>query len=295
MTEFGPFLKVNDDQRLEIEGLDVVELAEQYGTPLFVISENTIRTRIRRMRKAFADHYPNEMIVCVGMKANWGLAVRRVVVQEGAGGDAFGLGELTVAMLAGSDPRKIVLNGANKAEEALSGAIDMGVMIQVDHEDELEAVERLAGEMGRTARVALRIRLPLDAIADVVYVDPRYPEGISPTYWERTFKFGLAPDSYFAEVGRALAMKNVSLEGVMYHGGIPRRAGYYREETEELVDMIGEIKKRYGWTPQYLNIGGGFVPERAGHELPPSIEDYAKAISEAIVGRCEGHGLIAFA
>jgi len=291
MTQFGPYLTVNDAGRLEIEGLSVVDLAEEYGTPLFVISENTIRTRIRRMQKAFADHYPNEMIVCVGMKANWGLALRRVVVQEGAGGDAFGMGELTVAMLAGSDPRKIVLNGANKAEEALRGAIDMGVMIQVDHEDELEAVERLAGEMGKTARVALRIRLPLDAIEEAVYVDPRYPEGISPTYWERTFKFGLDPESYFAEVEEALAMKSISLEGVMYHGGIPRRAGYYREETEELVDMIGEIKKRYGWTPRYVNIGGGFVPERVGHDLPPSIEDYAKAIGEAIVSKCAEHDL----
>jgi len=167
----------------------------------------------------------------------------------------------------------------------------MGILIQVDHEDELEAVERLAGEMETTARVSLRIRLPLNAIEEVVYVDPRYPDGISPTYWERTFKFGLEPESYFAEVERALQMKNISLEGVMYHGGIPRRAGYYREETEELVDFIGQIKKKYGWAPRYLNIGGGFVPERVGQEAPPSIEDYAKAIGEAIVGKCAEHDL----
>jgi diaminopimelate decarboxylase len=131
----------------------------------------------------------------------------------------------------------------------------------------------------------------LNAIEDAVYVDPRYPEGISPTYWERTFKFGLEPESYFAEVEQALAMDTVSLEGVMYHGGIPRRAGYYREETEELVDMIGEIYLRFGWAPTYLNIGGGFVPERVGQELPPSIEEYAKAICGAIVSKCEEHDL----
>ncbi len=291
MPEFGPYLKVNEGGQLEIEGLSVVDLAQQYGTPLFVISENTIRTRIRRMQKAFTDHYPNEMIICVGMKAQWGLAVRRVVVKEGAGGDAFGLGELTVAMMAGSDPRKIVLNGANKAEDVLRAAIDTGILIQVDHENELEAVERLAGEMRQKARVSLRIRLPLNAIEEVVYVDPRYPEGISPTYWERTFKFGLDPENYFAEVERALVLKNISLEGVMYHGGIPRRAGYFREETEELVDMIGQIKAKYGWSPQYLNIGGGFVPERVGQEIPPSIEEYAEVISKAIVSKCQEHGL----
>ena len=290
-TDLGPYIKVNEDRLLEIEGRCVVDLAEEYGTPLFVISENTIRSRIRRMQKAFDDHYPNEMIVCVGMKAQWGLAVRRVVVKEGAGGDAFGLGELTVAMMAGSDPRKIVLNGVNKAEEALRAAIDTGVLIQVDHEDELETVVELAGDMGKTARVSLRIRLPLNAIEEAVYVDPRYPEGISPTYWERTFKFGLDPENFFAEVERALEADGISLEGVMYHGGIPRRAGYFREETEELIDMIGLIKKRFGWTPRYLNIGGGFVPERVGQETPPSIEEYAAVISEAIVSRCEEHGI----
>ena len=290
-TDFGPCVRVNERGLLEIEGRTVVELAREYGTPLFVISENTIRGRIRRMQKAFDDHYPNETIVCVGMKAQWGLAVRRVVAKEGAGGDAFGLGELTVAMMAGSDPSKIVLNGANKAEEALRAAIDTGVMIQVDHEDELAKVVELAGELGKTARVSLRIRLPLNAIEEAVYVDPRYPEGISPTYWERTFKFGLDPESYFAEVERALVADNISLEGVMYHGGIPRRAGYFREETEELIDMIGIVKQRFGWAPRYLDIGGGFVPERVGQETPPTIEDYAAVISDAMVSRCREHDL----
>ena len=171
MTDFGPCLNANG--QLEIEGIRVVDLAKQYGTPLFVISENTIRYRVRRMQQAFKDHYPNEMIVCVGMKAQWGLAVRRVVVKEGGGGDAFGLGELTVAMMAGSDPGKIVLNGTNKSEETLSVGIDTGTLIQVDDQSELEKLERLSKEMGKVARVSLRIRLPLKAIEDAVYTDPR--------------------------------------------------------------------------------------------------------------------------
>lgn len=114
MTRFTVHLKSSRKGVLEIEGIPVPELVRQYGSPLFVLSENTIRHNFRRIHRAFADVYPSEVIICAGMKGNAGLAARRVIVEEGGGGDAFGLGELTVAMLAGSDPRKIVMNGANK-------------------------------------------------------------------------------------------------------------------------------------------------------------------------------------
>jgi diaminopimelate decarboxylase len=291
MDKIGPFIAANKDNVLEVDGIAVTALAAQYGTPLFVLSENTIRDNYRRIHGAFSRHYPNEVIVCAGMKGNWGLAARRVIVEEGGGGDAFGLGELTVAMLAGSDPRKIVINGANKSREVIAAAIDVGVLNQVDNADELALVQSTAAELGKKARVSLRIRLPLAAIADVKYVDRRYPDGISPSFWERTFKFGMDPTAFTAAVRTALTMTNVSLEGAMYHGGIPRRAGFFREETEELVDCLAEVRRQTGWEPRFLNIGGGFVPERYGADIPPTIDEYASVISTAILGRCAAHGL----
>nr|WP_316650426.1 hypothetical protein [uncultured Gellertiella sp.] len=291
MTEFGKYLKSNAEGQLEVEGIKVTELAKEFGTPLFVLSENTIRQNFRRIHRAFQDVYPKEVIVCAGMKGNWGLAARRVVVDEGGGGDAFGVGELTVAMMAGSDPRKIVMNGANKSRETIEAAIDLGVMNQVDNADELKLVGEVADALGKKARVSLRIRLPLKALAEVNYIDARYPEGISPSYWERTFKFGLEPVSYVEAVRLAQTMDNVLLEGMHYHGGIPRRAGFYREETEELVDYIGDIQKQTGWAPAYLNIGGGFVSERYGADAPPSVEEYGRVISKAITDKCAAHGV----
>lgn len=291
MTTFHKHLKSNAAGQLEFEGIAVTDLAAQYGSPLFVLSENTIRENYRRIHSAFADLYPAEVIVCAGMKGNWGLAARRVIVEEGGGGDAFGLGELTVAMMAGSDPRKIVMNGANKSRETIEAAIDMGVLNQVDNADELALVGEVAAALGKTARISLRIRLPLKTLAEVNYVDARYPEGISPSYWERTFKFGLAPDAYTAAVKVAQGMKGVSLEGCHYHGGIPRRAGFYREETEELVEVLGEVKAATGWSPAYLNIGGGFVSERYGADAPPPVEEYARVIGKAIVDTCAKHGM----
>ncbi|MEI6535452.1 MAG: hypothetical protein WCN98_08945 [Verrucomicrobiaceae bacterium] len=291
MTTFTVYLKSNRKGVLEIEGIPVPELVKEYGSPLFVLSENTIRHNFRRIHRAFADVYPSEVIICAGMKGNAGLAARRVIVEEGGGGDAFGLGELTVAMMAGSDPRKIVMNGANKSRETIAAAIDAGVMNQVDNADELKLVGQVASEMRRKARISLRIRLPLAALEDIKYIDNRYPEGISPSYWERTFKFGLAPDAFRDAVKVALRMKSVSLEGVHYHGGIPRRAGFYREETEELVDYIAEFTSETGWAPTFLNIGGGFVSERYGADAPPPVEEYGKVISKAIVETCNKHDI----
>ena len=257
MTQFGPFLRANGDDVLEFDGVTVTALAEQFGTPLFVLSENTIRANFRRIRDAFQNVYPAEVIVCAGMKGNWGLAARRVMVEEGGGGDAFGLGELTVAMMAGSDPRKIVMNGANKSRETIEAAIDMGVLNQVDNIDELRLVGEVAAALGKTARISLRIRLPLSKLAEVNYVDARYPEGISPSYWERTFKFGLEPETYVTAVEIAKTMPNVSLEGMHYHGGIPAprgllprgnrghgRTNRHDQGAHRLVAGISECRRR---------------------------------------------------
>jgi diaminopimelate decarboxylase len=291
MTQYGPFLAVGDDDVLSVEGVPVTRLAEQYGTPLFVLSESTIRHNFRRLHGAFARSYPKDVIVCAGMKGNWGLAARRVIVEEGGGGDAFGLGELTVAMMAGSDPRKIVVNGANKSREVITAAIDLGVMNQVDNADELALVGEVARDLGKTARIALRMRLPLNNLANVQYVDKRYPHGISPSFWERTFKFGLEPAAFTDAVRVALRMDHVSLEGAMYHGGIPRRAGYFREETEDFIGCVAAVKQETGWEPAYLNVGGGFVPERYGADIPPTVEAYAAGITGAILDGCARHGL----
>lgn len=94
MKSFGEFLSVNEQNNLKIEDVDCVELAQLYGTPLFVISENAIRKNYRKFYNAFKSRYPQEVVVCVGMKANYGLAIRKIIVQEGEGGDAFGLGEM---------------------------------------------------------------------------------------------------------------------------------------------------------------------------------------------------------
>ena len=283
MVTYSDFVRARDGQ-LEIEGVSCVKLAEKFGTPLFVISEGALRSNYRQFYNAFQSRYSNEVIVCVGMKANYGLALRKIIVQEGGGGDAFGSGELYIALLAGSDPAKIVMNGSNKSVEAIKAAIESNIIINIDSLDELMSVVEVSEKINRSANICLRIRLPLDNLIGKNYIDPRYkPPGIDISKWEREFKFGMEPEHIYEALKTTLSLPSIKVKGLMYHGGIPRRAGYYKEEVDELMKYIRIIKDKFNWEPEVLDLGGGFAPKRYGKEDPPSIDEYATVMIESII------------
>lgn len=284
MKEFTEYIKSGENGHLYVEGKDCVELANEYGTPLFVISENQLRANIRRFRKAFESKYPEKITFCIGIKANNGLAVRRVIATEGAGGDAFGLGELYSAMIVGTDPNNIGMNGCNKLPEVIEAAIDAGITINVDSLDELRKVIIVGESINKKANITLRMRLPLEGLMGKLFIDPRYgPPGTDVGLWERTFKFGMEPKQIFEAYEIASKSKAINLRGLMYHGGIPRRAGYYVEEVHEVLGYVKYMKETYGWEPEMLNFGGGFTSERYGTKKPDAIEDVAEYICNAII------------
>lgn len=98
-------------------------------------------------------------------------------------------------------------------------------------------------------------------------------------------------ESIYEAVSYAKQSGVLDLKGLMYHGGIPRRAGYHREETADLLDTLVKMQSDLGWMPEYLNIGGGFVPYRHGLAEPPSIDDYADSITGLITEACRSHQL----
>ena len=167
------FLEIKDNH-LYMEGHDLTDIANEFGTPLFVTSENTIRENVQTFYEAFRSRYPQEVVACIGTKANYSLACRKIIVDEGGGADTFGLGELYVTLIAGTDRSKIVINGSNKSRDVLKAALNAGIIINIDAYDELEELIDLAKTENKIAKICPRLRLPLKALDGKYFVDPRY-------------------------------------------------------------------------------------------------------------------------
>jgi len=131
----------NEKGNLEIGGVDALELAQEYGTPLYVLDEMRIRDNYQRVEQAFSSEY-SDFKIFYAAKANTNLAVMRILEQEGSGIDAVSPGEIYTALLAGFEPERILFTGNNVTSEELQFALDSGVRINLDS---VSMLERLAG------------------------------------------------------------------------------------------------------------------------------------------------------
>src|SRR5215213_7660651 len=157
-TRIDECLSVRDGH-LFVEGRDAVELAETFGTPLYVMSENQLRRNARRVVEAFTARWPEgEVRVLPSIKANFTLAVRAVLTAEGLGCDTFGPGELEAALRTGVDPARISVNGTAKSEPLLERAIGVGAQITLDSVREIALVSEVARRLRRRAAVRFRLR-----------------------------------------------------------------------------------------------------------------------------------------
>ena len=160
----GP-IRIDEDGVLRVEDHAAPALAGEYGTPLFVTSEAQIRENVRRLRAAFEERWPR-MTLLYATKANANLAIRRILVEEGVGGDCFGLGELTVSLRAGVPAERLVLNGSNKQPAGASRRRSRRASRSTSTiPTELAAVAAVAEELDRSASICLRV-LPFS------YADP---------------------------------------------------------------------------------------------------------------------------
>lgn len=276
---------VRDEQgELWIEGCRAADLAATYGTPLYVTSEAQIRQNYRHIQAAFAAEYPNTRLLCA-MKANNNLAVRRILSQEGAGGEAFGAGELVALLDSGADPRKCVLNGAYKEDYELTRAIESGVRINVDSAKELGDIERVAHALGKKAEVRLRLRLQVPEFDEI----PAQAGGRTISERFANSKFGLSPVQALECAEYIKQSGEMEFKGYSFHLGRQsldvRHFAYVMREIIAVADMV---YRKLGLEAEVLNIGGGLPssprdPEGHGTSGPvPPVSDYAKAIAGAI-------------
>lgn len=282
--DFSAFIGVDGRGHLCIEETDAVELADEFGTPLYVISEGQIRHNVRAITRAFRDRYPRTEIL-FSNKANNNPAVRRIFNQEGAGGDCFGYGELYLSLLAGTDPERLMLNGSNKQSPELTLAIESGVTINLDSVEELGLVEDIARRVGRRAKVNPRTRLMLSELDDV---RADWPKGIPVGPGARGHKFGMHYEGVLESCRRALASEWLDLVGLHHHvGRWTNDVNLHAAVVREQVGWMARLRDEVSWTAPHLDIGGGLAwgrPEGHGPDCNDRVAPDYDAYAEAIVG-----------
>jgi diaminopimelate decarboxylase len=204
------------DGRLFVEERDAARLLEEFGSPLFVVSEDQLRRNVRRFQAAFAAGWPEGSVrVMPAAKANWVTAVQRVLADEGCGADVYSAGELSVALAAGFEPRTISVNGVPKTEEHVRRTVEVGARLTVDSAEEVDALESVLRGTGRRARVALRLRPVVSGFVDH---SDFAAEGLVPTRSRRPHhKGGLGAEEAIPVGRRLLAMPGVDLVRLHQH------------------------------------------------------------------------------
>lgn len=280
--------------RLTIGGADVVSLAEEHGTPLYVISEADFRRRARSFREAFQEAFAAdgtgagaEVDVFYAGKAFLSTHAARWAAEEGLCVDTASGGELAVALAGGVDPARIGLHGNNKSDEEILRALEAGVgRIIADSLDELERISALAKSSGRTAPVMLRLTPGVHASTH---------EYIATAHEDQKFGLSLSggEDSPAWEaVQRALDAEGIELKGLHCHIGsqIFEPAGF-ELAAQKLIAFLAAIRDAFGTELGELDLGGGHGIAYTEADAPREPRQIAQALAATVRQACAEHGL----
>ncbi|MFN9615702.1 MAG: diaminopimelate decarboxylase [Dolichospermum sp.] len=277
--------RVNHDDHLEIGGCDVTTLVEQYGSPLYILDEETLRTACRQYRNTFKEYYQGESQVLYASKAWNCLAVCAIVASEGLGIDVVSGGELYTALNAGMNPSKIYLHGNNKSDDELVLAIESGCTIVADNWHELYRLVKIGGEQAENSAAApIRIMLRLTP-----GIECHTHEYIRTGHLDS--KFGFDPND-LQEVF-AFVSKQASLDCVGLHAHIGSQI-FERQPHRDLASVMVQWLRdaaKHGLTITELNVGGGLGIKYIESDDPPSIEEWSRAICEVVQTACISENL----
>lgn len=276
--------KVNNHDYLEIGGCDIKTLIEQFGSPLYILDEVTLREACQQYRNNFKQYYQGESQVIYASKAWSCLAVVSVIASEGLGFDVVSGGELYTTQKAlermGYSPQKIAQNiyfhGNNKSLEELQFAIDVGCTIIVDNWLELETLARL-GNQTPQRQIPILLRLTPG-------IECHTHEYIRTGHLDS--KFGFDPNQLEAVFTYVSEQKCLNCRGLHAHIGSQI---FERQPHQDLAFVLVEWLKKgqtYGLSLTELNIGGGLGIRYTQADDPPSIEEWVKAVSEAVMKAC---------
>ncbi len=277
-------LSVNESGHLTAGGMDTVELAKKYGTPLYVMDEDLIREHCRSFKQSIDKYYGGNGLVCYASKAFCCKAVCKVMMDEGIGLDVVSEGELYTALSAGFPMDKICFHGNNKTDEELLLAVENKVgRIIVDNIFELERLNDIAKEKGVKANIMFRIKPGVDAHTH---------DFVKTGQIDSKFGFALETGEAFEAVKKAVSLENVDLVGLHCHiGSQIFDIDPFVLASEIMINFISDIKTKLGHEIKELDLGGGFGIKYTEEDTPVPYDKYMEKVSAKVKELCAEKGI----
>ena len=270
-SKFG--MKTRIEPITEIDNNTVSALIQNYGSPLFVLSEKTIRNTYQNAYRAFSTRYPKVQFAW-SYKTNYLDAVCRIFHQEGAWAEVVSGFEFDKALKNKVSGDHIIFNGPDKSEEDLKKAVVSGSLIHIDHFDELYSLIDLAEHLDKKPRVSIRVNMDTGI----------YPQ------WDR-FGFNYENGEAWDALNRIMLSEKLELTGLHTHiGTFILTANAYQKAASKLADLAVGVERKYGHAVKYIDMGGGFASKNTlkgaylpGYDTAPTFDEYADAITSAII------------
>ncbi len=276
----SPCLAVNDQGHLTIGNCDTVSLAETYGTPLYVMDEQTIRGALCAYRDSMDSCYPHGGIVAFASKACSFKEMYRIVKEERCWIDVVSGGELYTALSVDFPAEHILFHGNNKTEAEIRFAITRGVgRIVADNPYDLRRISRIAVDLGKTVSVFMRITPGIDAHTH---------DFVKTGQIDSKFGFTLENGEAIEQVGEALTLPNVELKGLHCHIGSQIFDEHpFEHAADVMLAFMNNIRDRYNVTLTELDLGGGFGIRYTESDQPLAYGEYMTRVANALHAACE--------
>lgn len=282
---------------LFFEDYSVPQLAEEFGTPVFAVSENRLRQNYRDLRGIYGKKWrEGEVKIMPSLKANPNVALRRILSEEGAGCDVFGMGELECALRGNVPPEDISVNGSIKDRSIIRRAIEVGAHIVLDSPRELVLCEEEAAELDKRASVSFRLKPDL---ADLDQISDYVPDHTI-LFMTQIIKYGVPANELMGMAQAVRSLSHVDPIGIHVHmGRHSKKPEVWRSWVSNTVGLLAEIRKLMdGWVPKIINLGGG-MPSRhdldtdvtvKGYEGPSQVE-MAEILTSTLRDALKQHGI----
>ncbi len=274
---------INAAGHLTIGGCDTLDLAREYGTPLYVFDEADLRARCQELQGEFSSRLP-DVLVLYAAKAYISKILAGLIADEGMGLDVVAAGEIAVARAAEFPMERVYMHGNNKARSEIEEAINAGVgRIVIDNFLDIENIDAVAGAAGRRQAVLLRITPD---------VDPHTHAHITTGVIDSKFGLPLIEGQAEEALRRAMAAPNLDVWGIHCHIGSQLfETEPYVQAIDKTIAFAAEMTRKHGLQLREFSPGGGIGLQYVRDEAPPPVAHFAETIANAIKAACQRHGL----